>query len=126
MGLEVSRIFALAEGSFHIRNTKKATLGTSSKMSQNRTLRQRDDCKLSKKTIYFICSRYCRSTDILCRLQDFQFEQLVLYFHFVFLALSHIDSKATYVFSFKVLNYFFKNMLLLYIPGVSNVLVQDL
>lgn len=50
MGLEVSRIFALAEGSFHIRNTKKATLGTSSKMSQNRTLRQRDDCKLSKKT----------------------------------------------------------------------------
>lgn len=43
MGLEVSRIFALAEGSFHIRNTKKATLGTSSKMSQKRTLRQRDD-----------------------------------------------------------------------------------
>lgn len=50
MGLEVSRIFALAEGSFHIRNTKKATLGTSSKMSQNRTLRQRDDCKLFLKT----------------------------------------------------------------------------
>lgn len=38
MGLEVRRIFALAEGSFHIRNIKKATLGTSSKMSQNRTL----------------------------------------------------------------------------------------
>lgn len=43
MGLEVSRIFALAEGSFHIRKMKKATLGTSSKMSQKRTLRQKDE-----------------------------------------------------------------------------------
>lgn len=43
MGLEVSRIFALAEGNFHMRNTKKATLGTSSKMSQNRTLGRRDE-----------------------------------------------------------------------------------
>lgn len=40
MGLEVSLIFALAEGNFHIRNTKKATLGTSSKRSQNRTLKR--------------------------------------------------------------------------------------
>lgn len=58
MGLEVSRIFALAEGSFHIRNTKKATLGTSSKMSQNRTLRQRDEregdhAKLSAKNVLY-------------------------------------------------------------------------
>lgn len=45
MGLEVSRIFALAEGSFHIRNTKKATLGTRSKMSQKRTLKQKDECE---------------------------------------------------------------------------------
>lgn len=89
MGLEVRRIFALAEGSFHIRKTKKATLGTSSKMSQNRTLRQRDDCKLSKWTL--ICSSYCQSTDILCSLSDFQFEQWVIYFYFVFLALSHIS-----------------------------------
>lgn len=40
MGLEVSLIFALAEGNFHIKNTKKATLGTSSKRSQNRTLKR--------------------------------------------------------------------------------------
>lgn len=40
MGLEVSLIFALAEGNFHIRNMKKATFGTSNKMSQNRTLRR--------------------------------------------------------------------------------------
>lgn len=40
MGLEVSLILALAEGNFHTRNTKKATFGTSSKMSQNRTLRR--------------------------------------------------------------------------------------
>lgn len=40
MGLEVSLIFALAEGNFHIRKMKKATFGTSSKMSQNRTLRR--------------------------------------------------------------------------------------
>lgn len=39
MGLEVSRIFALADGSFHIKNTKNATFGTSRKMSQNRTLK---------------------------------------------------------------------------------------
>lgn len=45
MGLEVRRIFALAEGSFHIRNTKKATLGTSNKMSQNRTLKQTGECE---------------------------------------------------------------------------------
>lgn len=43
MGLEVSLIFALAEGNFHNRNTKKATFGTSSKMSQNRTLRKQRD-----------------------------------------------------------------------------------
>lgn len=40
MGLEVSLILALAEGIFHTRNTKKATFGTSSKMSQIRTLRR--------------------------------------------------------------------------------------
>lgn len=40
MGLEVSLILALAEGNFHTRNTKKATFGTSRKMSQNRTLRR--------------------------------------------------------------------------------------
>jgi hypothetical protein len=40
MGLEVSRILALAEGSFHIRNMKKATLGMRSTRSQNRTLRR--------------------------------------------------------------------------------------
>lgn len=39
MGLEVTLIFALAEGNFHNRNTKKATLGISSKRSQNRTLK---------------------------------------------------------------------------------------
>lgn len=43
MGLEVSLIFALAEGNFHIRKMKKATFGTSSKMSQNRTLRRQHD-----------------------------------------------------------------------------------
>lgn len=43
MGLEVSLIFALAEGNFHTRNTKKATFGTSSKMSQKRTLRKQRD-----------------------------------------------------------------------------------
>ncbi len=79
MGLEVSRIFALAEGSFHIRNTKKATLGTSSKMSQNRTLKQ----------------RHRREGHL-----------LVVYFHFTLLAPS--QSKASVI------------------PGVSNVLVQDL
>lgn len=40
MGLEVSLIFALAEGNFHIRKMKKATFGTSSEMSQKRTLRR--------------------------------------------------------------------------------------
>ena len=60
MGLEVSRIFALAEGSFHIKNTKKATLGTRSTISQNRTLKQRSECEgdeiaLSKNI--FICRK---------------------------------------------------------------------
>lgn len=40
MGLEVSLIFALAERNFPIRKMKKVTFGTSSKMSQNRTLRR--------------------------------------------------------------------------------------
>lgn len=63
MGLEVSRIFARADGSFHIRNTMKATLGTSSRMSQKRTLRQRHHCKLflSAEILliykYFACSQ---------------------------------------------------------------------
>lgn len=51
MGLEVSRIFALAEGNFHMRNTKKATLGTSSKMSQNRTLGRRDESQEAWKSV---------------------------------------------------------------------------
>lgn len=63
MGLEVSRIFALAEGSFHIRNMKKATLGTSSKMSQNRTLRQKDEDEMMTMQNIFknltICTRHC-------------------------------------------------------------------
>lgn len=41
MGLEVRRILALAEGSFHIRKIKKATLGTRRSRSQNLTLGQR-------------------------------------------------------------------------------------
>lgn len=51
MGLEVSLIFALAEGNFHIRKMKKATFGTSSKMSQNRTLGR-------KHVSYQFCIRF--------------------------------------------------------------------
>ena len=52
MVLEVSVILALAEGSFHIKNMKKTTLGMSSMRSQNCTLMGRDrqkDMKMSWK-----------------------------------------------------------------------------
>lgn len=69
MGLDVSRIFALAEGSFHIKNMKKATLGTNSSRSQNLTLRQKSQRWDKRRSTFienrgFICSYKHTSTAI--------------------------------------------------------------